>query len=108
MNRRQRKKRHLGEFIELGFEVRCQYIEPIASDNIDREWDHFIGVIEGLGLSSGGFFGSTGIDVTIHRQRGTTTEADKLEIEKYFATKVKPETYSSSEFFDLWYGGARE
>jgi uncharacterized protein YggL (DUF469 family) len=54
-NRRQRKKLHLGEFTELGFEVSARLASPLSDEGRDKLLDGFMGdCIEPLGLSFGG------------------------------------------------------
>lgn len=57
-NRRQRKKLHLGEFTELGFEVSAGLVSKLDDGDRDQLLDAFIeDCIEPLALSFGGGLG---------------------------------------------------
>lgn len=53
MNRRQRKKNHVGEFARYGFEVRVDLGKPISFAH-DAFWDPLIEFIESKDLRFGG------------------------------------------------------
>lgn len=54
-NRRQRKKLHLGEFQQLGFEVTARLASSLTEEDSDKLLDAFIEeCVEPLGLSFGG------------------------------------------------------
>jgi uncharacterized protein YggL (DUF469 family) len=55
-SRRLRKKLHIDEFQELGFEVAFRLRDGLSADEMGAFWDAFIGdAIEGNGLLYGGW-----------------------------------------------------
>jgi uncharacterized protein YggL (DUF469 family) len=49
-----RKKKHLGEFTELGFEVRGDFRPGLSGNDIEAFVDRLIGVVEARSLAFGG------------------------------------------------------
>jgi uncharacterized protein YggL (DUF469 family) len=54
MKRRLRKKKHLGEFQELGFELHIYLSPSVTTDEVDALWDRLIELIESRRLGFGG------------------------------------------------------
>jgi uncharacterized protein len=54
MRRRLRKKRRLGEFIELGFLVRAELVPALDDPAFDAFLDRWIDAVEARGLVFGG------------------------------------------------------
>jgi len=53
MNKRQRKKHRVGEFVHFGFEVRFDIGEPTEED-ADKFWDSLLSMVESNDLICGG------------------------------------------------------
>lgn len=54
LKRRLRKKYHLGEFQELGFEIRVEFEPNLSRTEFDKLYDEFIEKIEENNLAFGG------------------------------------------------------
>lgn len=73
-SRRLRKKLRVGEFQELGFEVRFELRAQLSDTELTAFWDDFIlQAIEANGLAFGG--GTTGY--VTRRGRGSATDAHR-------------------------------
>jgi len=79
MNRRLRKKKRVGEFKELGFEVRGDLRPGLSGDDIEAFMDRLIDVVEARSLAFGGGAGRADkLDGFITRDgRGSATEEDR-------------------------------
>jgi uncharacterized protein len=78
MNRRQRKKARLGEFIELGFELTFALPSAWSDADTDGFSDRAIDKIESLGLSVGGGTGHVwDVFVTAFAPRTSVTESQR-------------------------------
>jgi uncharacterized protein YggL (DUF469 family) len=90
MKKRLRKKRHLGEFQERGFEVRF-LLAPATEDAtvLDRFVDEYIAFVEGRHYMTGGGFGppphESGQYLARWRRWTDMTEADRAAVEQWFA-----------------------
>ena len=64
MKKRQRKKLFLGEFKELGFDLKADVNLP-SEEALDAFWDKFITQIEELNLHCSGAFGENTLDLFV-------------------------------------------
>jgi uncharacterized protein len=108
MRKRLRKKKHLGEFRQLGFEVTCQLQPNLSSESFDRFIDEFLAeAIEAHGLSFGGG-GSpesdwSGVVARTHRYASTTEEHRQL-VQIWLRHRPEIRAFELSEPVDLWHG----
>lgn len=88
-SRRLRKKLHVDEFQEFGFEVSFQFQPGLPQDTISRFWDDFIAeAIERNGLAYGG--GTEGF-VSLWKH-GSAIEAHREQVRSWLS--VRPELSS--------------
>ena len=107
MNKRQRKKHRLGEYQELGFELRfCTPADWSGSQQLDF-WDAAIRQIEALGLSVGGGTGTCwGVYVTTLAARGTVTSAQRQALADWLAAHPAVTDLRAGPLEDAWYESA--
>jgi uncharacterized protein len=89
VKKRLRKKLHVGEFQELGFEVRFQVADNVSYDAFDTVVDAFISqAIEAHGLVCGGGGKNPEWTVFVTREgRGSITEGHRQAIETWLAAR---------------------
>lgn len=87
MKRRLRKKKRLGEFRELGFEIRCE-LGASTFDERDAMLDRWIAFVESRGLGFGGGVREGLIDgFVIRLPRDSATEEDRAAVAAFLATE---------------------
>ena len=100
-NRRLRKKLHLGEFQQLGFEVSITLKSNLGVDVLDRFLDEFIlDAIEKNELAFGG--GTDGGFITTWK-RGSTSEANRTIVENWLSRRQEVVSVSLGPLVDAWY-----
>jgi hypothetical protein len=107
MNKRQREKHRLGEFQELGFELRfCTPAGWPDAQQLDF-WDAAITQVEALGLSVGGGTGTCwDVYVTSLADRGTVTPAQRQALVDWLAAQPAVSELRASPLEDAWHEGA--
>ena len=105
MRKRLRKKLHVGEFQELGFEVRFQVADNLSYDAFDTVVDAFISqAIEAHGLLCGGGGKNPEWNVFVTREgRGSATEEHRQAIETWLAARPEVNTVQIGPLVDAWY-----
>jgi uncharacterized protein YggL (DUF469 family) len=83
VKKRLRKKRHLGEFIELGFEISFRLAEGLLEARIDRFYDDFLEAVKARGLMCGGGCGRTWQVFIARTRRQSATEEDRQAIREW-------------------------
>ncbi len=106
MNKRLRKKYHLGEFQELCFEVSYRYKGDIFSEEEEAFWNAFIEeCIEGNGLNCGGVMLLDGsCCYTAHSvDKSQAIEQQCEAVEAWLASRPEIEDVCCGNYRDLWY-----
>jgi len=106
MRKRLRKKKHVGEFQEFGFELSFDIPEGLSIDDRNAVLDEFItDAIEANDLQfGGGGGGSTWSGYAIlDRPRGSTTEAQRQAVLKWLEENPKVSNVMVGELVDAWY-----
>jgi uncharacterized protein YggL (DUF469 family) len=106
MKKRLRKKKHLGEFQEFGFEVSCRFNSELSDEQFEQFIDTFLQeAIESNGLSFGG-----GGDkqewkgfVTLDRS-GSATEEHRINVSKWLESRPEVIYIKVDSLVDAWYG----
>ncbi|KZE27357.1 YggL family protein [Crenobacter luteus] len=101
LNRRQRKKRHVAEFQELGFALSVSFHTPLDEAARDAYFDALIGTVEGLGLAYGG--GDTGGFVTVSG-RGSVSPAQRDSLLAWLRGWPAVAEARAGDWQDAWYG----
>ncbi len=104
MKKRLRKKLRLGEFRELGFEVRFRLSDELDATALDQFWDSFIGdAIEARGLMCGGGCGRHW-DVLITRPgRTSATEEDRRAVAAWLQHGSSVADVEIGSLIDAWH-----
>jgi hypothetical protein len=106
VKRRLRKKKRLGEFKELGFEVRGDLRPGLVSADLDAFVDRLIDVIEARQLAFGGGAGRDDkLDGFVTRMgRGSATEDDRAALAAFLEGDAAIVRHEVGELRDAWYG----
>jgi len=100
-NRRLRKKLHLGEFQQLGFEISITLKPNLGIDDLDRFLDEFIlDAIEKNELAFGG--GTDGGFITTWK-RGSASEAHRAIVENWLRQRQEVISVTLGPLVDAWY-----
>ncbi|MGC4083001.1 MAG: 50S ribosome-binding protein YggL [Vicinamibacterales bacterium] len=106
MKRRLRKKKRLGEFQELGFEVSYRVRSDVSEE--DREtliWNFLQEGIEGNDLRAGGGGGeSPEFFVVSARRRGSVTDAQRRAVGDWLSKTSRITAFNVGPLRDAWYG----
>ncbi len=99
-SRRLRKKLHVDEFQELGFEVEIHWTaQAVAADMDVLFWRFIAEVIEGQGLCFGGS-DSAGF---IYRQGASVTEDDRAALARWLEASSDVASFTVGPLVDAWY-----
>jgi uncharacterized protein len=106
MNRRQRKKRRVGEFQEFVFAFRLATHAPLSASEFAGFSTEFGRFVDGHGPIVGGMarleqdgaiFGSVA-----SRDRGSPTEANRVAVEAWFSARAEVASVEVGSMFDAW------
>jgi len=105
LKRRLRKKFHIGDFQELGFEVSCKFKWSLNETELDRFIDEFIGKIEENKLLTGGGGGNTGWTgfVTSQKKHYSPTNEQREKIKYWLENRPEIAESEVGNFIDAWY-----
>lgn len=106
LKKRLRKKHHLGEFQEFGFEIFTELKPDLSENDFDKFLDDFIDEIENEKLSFGGG-GNREIwqgFVTSDEKYTSPTEEQKEKIQKWLESRDEVGDIKIGEFRDAWNG----
>jgi uncharacterized protein YggL (DUF469 family) len=105
-NRRQRKKLHLGEFRELGFEVSADLTRQLDDTQRDALVDAFLSeCIEANGMLFGGGI-NRGLDgfIVSASARGSATDEQRECVRKWLQGRTEFSAVSVEPLVDAWHG----
>lgn len=105
MNKRLRKKKRVGEFKELGFELRGNLRPAISDDEIEAFVDRLIDVVEARELAFGGGAGRDDkLDGFVtHMGRGSATEDDRAALAAFLKGDAAVVRHEVGGLRDAWY-----
>lgn len=105
MKKRIRKKLHLGEFRELGFQLRFRVRDTVSDAELDSWWDDFITeAIEGNKLLCGGASGREwNVFVTLDG-RGSATDEHRATLERWLRARGDVDAIDIGPLVDMWHG----
>ena len=103
MNRRLRKKKHVGEFTKWGRQI---IVKRNRKDGFDEFLDAFIDeAIEANGCYCGGGGKEDQLDVVVELGRSTgDLEARSQKVTAWLDARSDVESHSVGDLFDLWHG----
>lgn len=106
MKRRLRKKKRLGEFKELGFEVKIALRAALDAPTHNALTERFIAAIEARNLAFGGGFGSDNQwnGFVSCYARGSATELDREAIRRWIAEQPEIVGHEVGPLRDAWHG----
>jgi uncharacterized protein len=105
MRRRFRKKKHCGEFLELGFEVKFRFVPGLPDAERNETLDRFVTeAIEGNGLVIGGG-GTVEMEffVTLDKRGGSVTERQRQRVEDWLAKCPRITAPEVGPLRDAWH-----
>lgn len=101
-SRRLRKKLHLDEFKELGFDVEAELKEPLAGTAEEELLIAFVeGVIESRGLIYGG---GLQCGYVCKAGGGSATDEDRAAVRDWLQGRAEFASVTVRELSDAWYG----
>ena len=104
MNKRLRKKLRLGEFRELGFELRMTLVSDLSEGAVQDALDDFINdAIEDQDLAVGGGFGETWNFFVTRMRPGSVTEAERDAVVAWVKADPRFASVEVSPLLDAWY-----
>jgi len=106
MNKRLRKKKRVGEFKELGFELLGDLRPGISNDDTDAFVDRIIVVVEARNLGFGGGDGRDDkLDGFVTRMgHGSATEDDRAALAAFLEGDAAVVRHDVGALRDAWYG----
>ena len=104
MRKRLRKKKHLGEFQELGFQVEWRFAPSLTLEEIDPFWHGLIDLMEANGLGFGGG-GDTaqGSGFITRMHRSSATGQDRSLVGDWLQARPKIAQVNVGPLVDAWY-----
>ena len=100
-NRRLRKKLHLGEFQQLGFEVSITLKPDLGMDALDRFLDDFI--LDAIEKNDLAFGGGTDSGFITTWNRGSTSETHRTIVEDWLSRRQEVVSVRLGPLVDAWY-----
>ena len=105
LNRRQRKKYHLGEFREWGVSLGWTFRNKEDEVAVDAFIDAFLNIVEERELGFGGGFRPDGGDgFTCRMNRGSVTEEDRAALLTWLKRHPAVASAQAGELRDAWHG----
>lgn len=97
---RLRKKLHIGEFQEFGFNIEAEVVEGLSPEAAEHVVDAFLDeAIESRGLLFGGWING---GFVCKDGRGSTSEADRLAVREWLEARTELKNVAVSELVDAW------
>jgi uncharacterized protein YggL (DUF469 family) len=105
MKKRLRKKRYVGEFRELGFEVIGRLCAGLSAEDFSAFLDRWIDIVEArrLAFGGGGSDGEFGGFVT-RAGRGCATDEDRSALKAFLESDPAVLHHEVGQLRDSWYG----
>ncbi len=105
LKKRLRKKYHVGEFQEFGFEISATFQNYLSATEIDKIFDAFINEIEANELLFGGVSSHQTIKgfVTATKKYQSPTDAQRVKIKNWFESQPGIAECKVGNFINAWY-----
>src|SRR5687768_5848614 len=105
LKKRLRKKLHVGEFQEFGFQVEVKFKLNLSESVSDKIYDDFIALIEANNLAFGGGSSPETFQgfVTAWGNYQSPCEEQRKKIEKWFESHIQIADYEVGKLVDAWY-----
>jgi uncharacterized protein YggL (DUF469 family) len=98
-SRRLRKKLHVGEFQQLGFEITLFLSKELSSTQSNDFWDSFIGEIEANNLT----FGGGEIGFVVPDGRTSATEGHRQVVQAWLSKRPEISSVTVGPLVDAWH-----
>jgi uncharacterized protein len=107
VRRRLRKKKHLGEFQQLGFEVLAELRADLSDEDIEAFFDRWMDAVEARHLAFGGGGGRhQRFEGFVTRMgRGSATDKDRSALAAFLDHDAAIVHHHVEPLRDAWYGG---
>lgn len=103
MRRRLRKKKRLGEFVELGFLVRVEFVPAVDDPGFDAYLDRWIDAVEARRLLVGGGGSRKAFEAFVTgRGRASATDADRAALATFCANDAAVIRHDVGPLIDAW------
>ena len=104
MRKRLRKKLRIGEFQELGFELKFRLDEAVSDTEVEPFWDAFIGeAVEPRGLMCGGGCGREWEVFVARPNRQSASEDDRHALEQWLQANRHVVDLQIGPLIDEWH-----
>ena len=103
MRRRIRKKKHLGEFKQLGFEMEGDLRPELPRPEEDAFIERVLQWIEARDLAFGGSIGSGAFGGFVSRDRVSATEDDRAALTRFLESDPAVRRHEVGALRDVWY-----
>jgi uncharacterized protein YggL (DUF469 family) len=106
MRRRLRKKKRVGEFQQLGFELRAALRDGLSDADFDAFLDRWIDAVEARQLAFGGGGGRNGKfeGFVTHVGSGSATDDDRAALAAFLDSEEAIVQHEMLELRDAWHG----
>jgi uncharacterized protein len=105
MRRRLRKKKHLGEFQELGFAVRAEFRADLSGDHFQAFFERLVHAIDARDLAVGGGGSEEKFEAFVTQGvRGNPTEEDRAALGAFLGGDTAIARHAVGPLLDAWYG----
>lgn len=105
MKRRLRKKKRVGEFQELGCDVKATLRDGLSDEEFIAFFDRWIDAVEARDLGFGGGGSPTDFGGYVVRLgRRSVTEDDRTALSTFLQADAAVVEYEIGELCDAWYG----
>lgn len=109
MKKRLRKKLHLGEFKELGFELSGRFVESVTHDDVMSFFDNLASFCEDHKVIIGGAFSKETFNCFLSPAKGRTITLDvKEKIVEFLNLNGLIDSFETGDLRDSWYGWKRD
>ena len=107
MNKRRRKKLHIGEFIQLGFEASFKCAPGLAQPDREQLLVDFLenAIEENDLLAGGGGDENMSLFIVSTRKYGSATDEERNRVREWLAKEKRIEAFEVSDPKDAWHEG---
>lgn len=115
MKKRLRKKKHIGEFTELGFRFVGKFESELTEEQAEQFGDQLIDFVEAHDMGLGGGMGRKSFDMMAQHMpkkrkgkgfaRGSCTDDHREIVKKFLMSRSEIAEFEIGMLVDMWHGG---